>query len=78
MKTITLISHYNKFTLNLRIKYTAYEKLLNSDDPWEDIAYDLDRYHYGYQPQILSKYQCNKINHFFAKDNIEHFDNVIL
>ena len=74
MKKITLISHYLGLRLSLRVSDKTYEILRQAKDPMEKINYDRERIIYGYEPQLLSKWQHRKIATFFVKDSIEYFE----
>ena len=71
---ITLVSHYSRRRLNLRIPEEAYLKLFKSDSPIELIYDDQDKVDYGFEPKYLSRYQCRKVNNFFPKDGCDYFD----
>ncbi len=77
MKTrkITLVSHYNKITLNLRINANCAQMLENMDDAIVGINNDIDRYRYGMDLVYLSESQAKKVSNYF-KGSIEYFDKV--
>lgn len=77
MKTrkITLVSHYNKITLNLRINENCAQILENMDDAIVGINNDIDRYRYGMNLAYLSESQAKKVSNYF-KGSTEYFDKV--
>lgn len=71
-KTITLVSHYNKGELRLRLTSERYGRLIDAlatydeyynkyPDVWDVI--EQDRYYltYGEEPKIFSRYQLSQI-----------------
>ena len=81
MKTITLISHYFRIELNLRLNdenYNALSAALEKKDINEIIDDNNLRTQNGYALKYFSPSQHRKLNTFFAKDNIEYFDEIEL
>lgn len=80
MKTriIELTSHWNGCKLRLRISAAIAEELFKYSDPMDRINMDCDKVYYGLSPYYLSVGQILKIRRFFAKDNINYFDEVEL
>ena len=81
MKTIKLISHYNGIEMNMRLKDENYNSLveaLKKQTIIEIINNNDERMQYGYAPKYFSESQHRKINTFFAKDNIDYFDKIVL
>ena len=90
-KKITLVSHYNKHQLVLRLPSKVHDELkelhsmgsINDYYAMDAINDDIERYRQGkesaYVPKAryITKAQADKISRFFGKDNKDYFDEVI-
>ena len=64
-KTITLVSHYNKQTLRLRLTNKQVDKLMTAlryYDLWQVISNDNDLIYAGYEPVVFSRSQMRRIS----------------
>lgn len=84
-KKITLVSHYNKFQLVLRIPTKVHDELkelhsmgsVNDYYAMDAINDDIESYNQGKNSvRYITKYQAEKINRYFSKCNIDYFDDI--
>lgn len=84
-KKITLVSHYNKFQLVLRIPTKVHDELkelhsmgtINDYYAMDAINDDIESYNQCKNSvRYITKSQADKISRFFGKDNIDYFDEV--
>ena len=90
-KKITLVSHYNKHQLVLRLPSKVHDELkelhsmgsINDYYAMDAINEDIERYRQSnfvsvdVKDRYITKAQAEKISRFFCKNSIDYFDEVI-